>query len=76
VTTLLERRKRHLATEIDWVLIEADRLRKAVESGIEDAHGMARITAVLANHARLAAMYARQVEDLNDVTKYGPDGGR
>jgi hypothetical protein len=76
VTTLLERRKRHLATEIEWVLLEADRLRQAVASGVDDAHGMARIMFALASRAQAAAMYARLVEDLDDVTKYGPEGGR
>jgi hypothetical protein len=74
--TLLARRKRYLATEIANVLEEAGRLRIAHESGVYDPHGMTTITTGLLHHAQLAASYARLVEDLDDVQRYGPGGGR
>lgn len=74
--TLLELRKSQLAAELRWLLQDAEHLREAVESDIDDAYGMKMLTSTLLNHAQLAAAYARQVEDLADIEKYGPGGGR
>jgi hypothetical protein len=76
MSTLLERRQRNLNTEIQWLIQEVERLKLAVESGTVDPHGMTNMTHGIATHAQLADGYARTVEDLDDVTKYGPDGGR
>lgn len=71
--TLLERREEELKALIDATLECADLLRKCVEGGYSDVNDRVRDLATASFNARLIAA---KVDDLRDVTNYGPNGGR
>jgi hypothetical protein len=71
--TLLERREAQLKVMIDDVLERAAVLRKCVEGGYSDVNDRLRDLASAAHDARLIAA---KVDDLRDVERYGPEGGR
>lgn len=71
--TLLARREAQLKELIDDVLKRADTLRKCVDGGYSDVNDRLRDLAGVTHDARLLAA---KVDDLRDVERYGPDGGR
>lgn len=71
--TLLEQREAQLKELVEDVLHHADVLRKCVEGGYSDVNDRVRDLAVAALDARLIAA---KVDDLRDLEKYGPRGGR
>jgi len=71
--TLLEQREAELKDLIETVLVRAETLRKCVEGGYRDTNDRVRDLATAALDARLIAA---KVDDLRDVERYGPRGGR
>lgn len=71
--TLLERRRDQMNEQIEWLLNAAETLRKCRDGKYDDLT-MRVIT--LGEIAANAVKYARLVDDLEDVEKYGPGGGR
>lgn len=71
--TLLEQREAELKELIETVLHRAETLRKCVEGGYSDTNDRVRDLAAAAFDARLLAA---KVDDLRDVERYGPRGGR
>jgi hypothetical protein len=71
--TLLERRKMQLDVAITELLVRAEALRVARDQGYSDVTSIVRM---VADQALRAESYAALVDDLADVEKYGPGGGR
>jgi hypothetical protein len=71
--TLLQRRKKQLDEAVEDLLTRADTLRKCRDGGYSDVNSR---VADVESAAREAARFAALVEDLDDVEKYGPGGGR
>lgn len=70
---LVDRRKQQRDDAVQETLAMCEVLRKVVDGGYSDLH--ARIRDVL-SAAQKAERAATQVADLEDVEKYGPNGGR
>jgi len=71
--TLLERRIRQRDTAIRDLFEARDRLYRALG---EDPHSVSMALDSVLEVAQRAARLGRCAEDLDDVAKYGPDGGR
>lgn len=71
--TLFELREQALADKLEEVLHCADLLRRCVENKFSDTN--LRIVD-LETKVREARVLAARVDDLRDVAKYGPGGGR
>lgn len=71
--TLLARREEQLKELVADVLDRAETLRRCVEGGYSDVNDRVRDLAAAAHDARLIAA---KVDDLRDVKRYGPEGGR
>ncbi len=71
--SLLKQREEQLKTIIEDVLTRAETLRKCVEGGYSDVNDRVRDLASATHDARLIAA---KVDDLRDVERYGPGGGR
>lgn len=71
--SLLKRREQELKELIETILVRAETLRKCVEGGYSDVNDRVRDLASATYDARLIAA---KVDDLRDVERYGPNGGR
>lgn len=71
--TLLQRRIVQRDDAVDDLLDRAETLRKCRDDKYSD---VCTCVASVANAARDADRFAALVEDLQDVEKYGPNGGR
>ena len=71
--TLLQRRIESRDIAVEDLLTRADMLRKCRDGAYSDIRN--HVTMVL-DAARNAARYADLVEDLQDVERYGKNGGR
>lgn len=71
--TLLEQREAELKELVDTILVRAETLKKCVEGGYSDVDRRVLDIAYVALDAKIAVA---RVNDLRDVEKYGPRGGR
>ncbi len=71
--TLLKRRVEQRDDAVEDLLTRADMLRKCRDGKYVDIRNH---VVMVADAARQAARLAELVEDLQDVEKYGPGGGR
>ncbi len=71
--TLLQQRLEELDELVDTLLVRADTLRRCRDGGFSDVTDRVRDVESAARDARLIA---GKVDDLRDVERYGPGGGR